>query len=272
MVAEESTAWPGVTSSPQEGGLGFDLKWNMGWMHDTLRYFSRETVHRRHHQGELSFASIYEDSERFLMPLSHDEVVHGKGSLLSRMPGDRWQQFANLRLLFGYQYTRPGKKLLFMGSELAPDREWAFDCELEWSLAGDPFRAGLARFLEDLGRLYRKTACLWRADPDPEGFAWIDCSDHAQGVMSYLRRAGDQLCVVVLNLTPVPRRSYRVGSPRAGGFRLLLSSDASEFAGSGYRVPERVSSEAHAMHGHPDSLVLDLPPLACLVMEPDASG
>jgi 1,4-alpha-glucan branching enzyme len=267
-VAEESTAWPGVTRATRDGGLGFDLKWNMGWMHDTLGYFAREPVHRSHHQNDLTFASVYEHTEQFLMPLSHDEVVHGKRSLLGRMPGDDWQRFANLRLLYGYQYTRPGKQLLFMGSELAPEREWAFREELEWGLAEQPLRAGLGRYLEQLGALYLDRPAFWRGDPDPEGFAWIDCSDHAQSVVSYLRRSEGALAMVVLNLTPVPRPHYRIGSPHAGDWRLLLSSDDASFGGSGAPIAPGPKSEPIAMHGFADSIALDLPPLACVILEP----
>ncbi len=267
-VAEESTAWPGVTRSTHEGGLGFDLKWNMGWMHDTLGYFGRDPVHRQHHQNDLTFASIYEHTEQFLMPISHDEVVHGKRSLLGKMPGDDWQRFANLRTLFGYQFTRPGKQLLFMGSELAPEREWAHAEELEWSLADDPMRAGLGRYLERLGELYLTRPALWRGDPDPEGFHWVDCDDHAQSVVSYLRRSGDALALVVLNLTPVPRPGYRIGCPRPGAWQTLLSSDDAQFGGSGFAVRARAESEHVPWHGCDDSFELDLPPLGILLMEP----
>ena len=177
MIAEESTAWPGVTAPVSEDGLGFTFKWNMGWMHDTLLFFALDPVHRRFHLNDLTFAMLYEYTERFLMPLSHDEVVHGKGSLLRKMPGDEWQRFANLRLLLAYQWTRPGKKLLFMGTELASWNEWHHETSLDWHLADDPLRAGFARFLEDLGRLYRESPSLWRWDHDPAGFSWIDCSD-----------------------------------------------------------------------------------------------
>jgi 1,4-alpha-glucan branching enzyme len=265
-VAEESTAWPGVTRPVSEGGLGFAFKWNMGWMNDTLRYFAREPVHRGHHHDELTFAALYEHSERFIMPLSHDEGVHGKRSLLEKMPGDEWQKLANLRLLFAYQWTRPGKKLLFMGSELAPWEEWNHRKSLDWHLAEQPERQGLLRLLEQLGRLYHEHPCLWRSDPDPEGFRWIDCEDHVQSVVSYLRRhQGDEL-LVVMNATPVPRDDYRVGAPNAGRYRELLCSDHSAFGGSGYTTRERVETEPHAYHGCAESLRLRLPPLACLVL------
>ncbi len=265
-VAEESTSWGGVTRSTREGGLGFTFKWNMGWMNDTLRYFARDPVHRPHHHDELTFAAWYEHTERFLMPLSHDEVVHGKGSLLHRMPGDTWQKFANLRLLLAYQWTRPGKKLVFMGTELAPDREWTHRESLDWHLAEDPPRRGLARLLEDLGRIYHAHPALWRTDPDPHGFRWIDCSDHQQSIVSYLRRSdGDEL-VVVLNATPVPRGDYRIGVPRSGRYREILDTDSPAYGGSGWETFRRPHSEAHPFHGMSDSLRLRIPPLSCLVL------
>jgi 1,4-alpha-glucan branching enzyme len=267
-VAEESTAWPGVTRPVAQGGLGFTFKWNMGWMHDTLEYFRKDPVHRRFHQDSLTFAMLYEQSERFIMPLSHDEVVHGKGSLLGRMPGDLWQQLANLRLLFTYQYTRPGKQLLFMGSELAPAREWNHEASLDWHLADDPPRAGLLRFFEALGALYAGSPCLWRSDPDPDGFAWIDCNDRANSVISYVRRSGGDHLVVVLNFTPVPREHYRVGAPAAGRYVRRLSSDEARFGGSGYPSAETTDTEPAPFHGYPQSLVLQLPPLAALVLAP----
>ncbi len=269
-VAEESTPWPGVTKAVEEGGLGFTFKWNLGWMHDTLDYFRRDPVHRRHHQDQLTFAMAYEYSECFLMPLSHDEVVHGKGSLLSRMPGDDWQRFANLRCLFTYQFTRPGKKLLFMGSELAPESEWDYRRSLDWALAEDPRRAALAHFLERLGALYREHPCLWKSDPSPDGFRWIDCSDRAQSVLVYLRRFFDDELVVALNLTPVPRTDYRIGVPRAGAWVARLCSDDPSFGGSGYPRRDRARAEPVAMHGQPSSLCLQLPPLSALVLARDA--
>ena len=271
-VAEESTAWPGVTRPTAVGGLGFTFKWNMGWMHDTLTYFQKNPVHRRHHQDQLTFAMLYEHTERYVMPLSHDEVVHGKGSLLAKMPGDPWQQFANLRLLYTYMYTRPGKQLLFMGSELAPPGEWNHDVSLDWHLADDPLRAGLLRFFEDLGGFYKRTPALWRADPDPEGFAWIDCADRENSVISYLRRAGDELVLVVLNFTPVPREEYRVGTPRSGRHLCRFSSDDPRYGGSQYQALRVVDAEPSPFHGHPQSLVLRLPPLAAVVLTPAAQS
>ena len=268
MIAEESTAWAGVSRPTSEGGLGFSFKWNMGWMHDTLEYFKNDPVHRRWHLDQLSFAMIYEYSERFVMPLSHDEVVHGKGSLLARMPGDEWQKLANLRALLIYQYTRPGKILLFMGTELAPYNEWHHDSSLDWHLADDPKRANFARFLSDLGNLYLSASPLWRRDSQPDGFSWIDCSDRDNSVIAYVRHDGDHHLVVVLNLTPVPRDDYRVGVPTAARYRVLLSSDDREYGGSEYQVPELIDSEPTSFHGHAQSLSLRLPPLGALILEP----
>jgi 1,4-alpha-glucan branching enzyme len=271
-VAEESTAWGGVSRPPSEGGLGFSFKWNMGWMNDTLRYFGRAPVHRKFHQGDLSFAMVYEFSERFVNPLSHDEVVHGKGTLLGRMPGDDWQRFANLRALLAYQYTRPGKKLLFMGSELAPDREWNHDQSLDWHLEADPARQAFGRFLEALGRLYRETPCLWQGDPDPASFAWIDCNDAEHSVYAYLRRAGREHVCVVMNLTPVPREGYRVGVPEAVRYRERFSSDHPDFGGSGVATRSWVDPEPVAWHGQAQSVCLTLPPLGVLVLAPETQA
>jgi 1,4-alpha-glucan branching enzyme len=267
-IAEESTAWPGVTRSIRSGGLGFTFKWNMGWMHDTLAYFRRDPIHRSYHQNELTFAMYYQYSEHFLDPLSHDEVVHGKGSLLAKMPGDRWQKFANLRALLAYQVTRPGKALLFMGTELAPDREWCHDESLDWNLLGDPLRAALARFLQDLARLYRDSPCLWRRDCDPDGFEWIDCSDHASSVLSYVRREGADHFVVVVNLTPTPHDGYRIGVPAAGRYVERLSSDDRRYGGSEYETKPWVDTEPIPLHGRPQSMSLRLPPLGVLVLAP----
>jgi 1,4-alpha-glucan branching enzyme len=271
-VAEESTAWPGVTAPADSGGLGFGFKWNLGWMHDTLGYFARDPIHRPYHQGELTFAMAYEYGERFLMPLSHDEVVHGKGSLLARMPGDAWQRAANLRCLLAYQFTRPGKQLLFMGTELAPEEEWDVAGSLPWQAAEEPDRAAVGRFVAALGRLYRAHACLWRGDPDPQGFRWIDCADAEQSVLVYRRLCEGSELVVALNLQPVPRPGYRIGIPGAGVWCERLCSDDVEFGGSGHPHPTRIEAEPVAAHGESRSLRLLLPPLACLVLERDGDG
>ncbi|MGD2218158.1 MAG: 1,4-alpha-glucan branching protein GlgB [Gemmatimonadales bacterium] len=267
-VAEESTAWAGVSRPTFEGGLGFHFKWNMGWMHDTLEYFKKDPVHRRWHLDELTFAMIYEYSERFVMPLSHDEVVHAKGSLLSKMSGDEWQKFANLRLLLTYQYTRPGKQLLFMGTELAPYSEWNHDASLDWHLADDPRRAAFARFLADLGRLYRAAPPLWRDDHEPRGFAWIDASDRENSVIAYTRWSDGDHLLVVLNLTPVPREDYRVGAPVAGRYALQFCSDEREYGGSEIEPDREMRTEPTPWHGQPQSLRLRMPPLGALVLAP----
>ena len=272
MVAEESTAWPGVTRPVAEGGLGFTFKWNMGWMHDTLAYFATDPLYRSHHQGQLTFSMVYEYSEHFINPLSHDEVVHLKRSLLEKMPGDDWQRFANLRLLMTYLYTRPGKKLLFMGSELAPRGEWNHDASLDWHLAQQPPHAQFGDYLRELGLLYGETPAFWRRDPDPEGFAWIDVADEANSVLSYVRRDGDDHVIVVLNLTPVPHEDYRIGAPQAGAYVRLLSSDDEQFGGSGWGTPARVVTEHSPFHGHAQSMRLRLPPLGALVLAPEVAA
>jgi len=270
LAAEESTEWPCVTRAPRDGGLGFTFKWNMGWMHDTLRYFAHDPVHRRWHQDELTFAMLYEHSERFLMPLSHDEVVHGKGSLYARMPGDPWQRLANLRALLAYQWTRPGKKLVFMGTELAPPTEWNHDHALDWRLGEDPLRAGLARCMADLGALYRDEPCLWRRDPDAEGFRWIDCNDRDHSVLAYLRADGERHAVVAMNLTPTPHTEYRFGVPSGGRYRVRLDTDDPRYGGSGFASgQDLVSADALPWQGLPHSLRLRLPPLAVLVLSPE---
>ena len=234
-IAEESTAWPGVTRPIDEGGLGFTFKWNMGWMHDTLAYFERDPIHRRYHQDELTFAMLYEYSERFIMPLSHDEVVHGKGSLFEKMPGDHWQKLANLRALLAYQYTRPGKQLLFMGTELAPHDEWNHDAVARLAPARRPAARGDARLSHAArARVPRAPAAL-AARPRPRGFEWIDAGDEQHSVLSYVRRDGDAHVVVILNLTPVPREDYRIGVPEAATYVRVLGTDDTRWGGSGYR-------------------------------------
>ena len=267
-VAEESTAWPGVTRPANDGGLGFTFKWNMGWMHDTLVYFSKDPVHRRFHHDQLTFAMLYEYSERFVMPLSHDEVVHGKRSLLEKMPGDLWQKFANLRLVLAYQFTRPGKKLLFMGTELAPHSEWNHAASLDWHLADDSWRTGLMQFMEELGVLYHQSPCLWAADHDPTGFVWIDCNDRDNSVLSYWRRAGENHLVAVFNMTPVPRDDYRIGAPFPNKYVEKLSSDSSRFQGSDYETPKTMYADPVPFHGFSQSLRLRLPPLGALILQP----
>jgi len=267
MIAEESTTWPRVTHPIVEGGLGFTFKWNMGWMHDTLDYFRVDPFFRRGAHDKLTFAMMYEFSEHFINPLSHDEVVHLKKSLLEKMPGDSWQKLANLRALITYSITRPGKSLFFMGTEIGVHREWNHDVSLDWHLLNDPRRQGLMHFVGALGALYRAHSCFWRRDIEPAGFSWIDVGDKEQSVLSYARWDGAAHAIVVLNLTPVPREGYRVGAPVAGTYRLALSSDDERFGGSGLTLPERITTEAVPFHGFPNSMLLSLPPLSAIVLQ-----
>ncbi len=265
-VAEESTAWGGITRTPVEGGLGFTFKWNMGWMHDTLAFFTKEPVHRKFHVDQLTFAMLYENTENFINSISHDEVVHGKGALVEKMPGDFWQKLANLRLLLVYQYTRPGKQLVFMGTEFAQHHEWNCDNSLDWHIADHPQRRGLQDFLAELGRLYRATPALWRADPNPESFEWIDCTDKDNTVLSYLRREGNDYVIVVLNFTPVPREDYRIGVPAPGRYVERLSSDDLRFGGSEFETLTVVEADPVPAHNRSYSLKLRIPPLGALIL------
>ncbi|NBB73461.1 MAG: 1,4-alpha-glucan branching protein GlgB [Bacteroidetes bacterium] len=264
-LAEESTAWPGVSQPTFDGGLGFLYKWNMGWMHDTLEYMQRDPVHRQHHHNELTFPLMYAFSEKFTLPLSHDEVVHGKGSLWDKMPGDDWQKAANLRLLYTHMFGHPGKKLLFMGDEFGQRREWDHDGSVDWHLAGDPLHEGVMHWVRDINRLYREHPALWNDDPD--GFEWIDFSDSSQSVIAYRRRAGEQDLIFVLNFTPVPRHNYRIGVPAGGTWRERLNSDAEVYRGSGVGNGGTIEADDIAHHGRPASLALSLPPLGALVLE-----
>jgi 1,4-alpha-glucan branching enzyme len=267
-IAEEASTFPGVTRPVSEGGLGFTFKWNMGWMHDTLDYLEREPVHRRWHHNDLTFAIMYEYSERFIMPLSHDEVVHLKRSLLEKFPGDEWQQLATLRLLLAYQFSRPGKQLLFMGTELAPYEEWNHDVSLPWHLANDPRREALTRYIRELGAVYLGSSAFWRHDHEPEGFRWLVVDDRDNSVLAYERRDGDESRVIVLNFTPDPRVDYRVGVPIAGTYAMLLSSDDERFYGSGIVGAPTVDTQPEPSHGMPQSLMLTLPPLGALILAP----
>ena len=269
MIAEESTAWPMVSRPTYLGGLGFGMKWNMGWMHDTLNYFSRDPIYRKYHHDQLTFSIWYAFNENFALPFSHDEVVHGKGSLLSRMPGDDWQKFANLRLLFGYQYAHPGKKLLFMGGEIGQWREWNHDHSLDWHLLGHAPHQGVQRWLQDLNRLYRSEPALFRRDFDAGGFEWIDLHDWEQSVVSFLRK-GDvpgEMVLVVCNFTPVPHASYRVGVPCGGFWREVLNSDATIYGGSGQGNLGGVEAAPMPAHGRSHSLSLTLPPLGVVFLK-----
>jgi len=268
VIAEESTAWPLVTRPTYAGGLGFSMKWNLGWMHDTLDYLRLDPVHRRHHHDRLTFSQLYAYSENFVLPLSHDEVVHGKGSLLGKMPGDDWQRFANLRLLYCYQWTHPGKKLLFMGQEFAQPDEWSHDAGPDWVVMGRTAHAGVRRLVQDLNRLHRDQAALHRHDFDPEGFAWVDCHDQERSTLSFLRRAGDDFVVVALNFTPVVREQYRIGVPAGGRYRELLNSDSSVYGGGNVGNAGGADAAAQPLHGYPHSIALTLPPLAAIILKP----
>jgi 1,4-alpha-glucan branching enzyme len=268
--AEESTAWPMVSRPTDAGGLGFGFKWDMGWMHDTLEYLRRDPIHRRYHHGELTFRQVYAYSENFVLPLSHDEVVHGKGSLLGKMPGDAWQRFANLRLLFGYQWAQTGKKLLFMGDELGQPSEWDHDASVEWHLRDDPRHGGIMRWVRDLNAMHRAEPALHALDAEPRGFEWIDASDAEGGTLSFLRRGPSETDVVVvtLNLTPMPHDRFRIGLPDGGVWHEALNSDAEVYGGSGMGNLGRVEAEPSPWHGRPYSARIVLPPLSCLFFRP----
>ena len=268
-IAEESTAWPAVSRPTYLGGLGFGLKWNMGWMHDTLDYLKQDPVHRKYHHSRLTFSLWYAFTENFVLPLSHDEVVHGKGSLLGRMPGDEWQQFASLRLLFGYMWTHPGKKLLFMGGEFGQRREWQHEESLEWHVLRYPLHAGVQRWVRDLNRLYRETPALHELDFSDAGFSWIDCDQADISVISFLRRdRSGGVALVVCNFTPVPRERYSLGVPHGGRWRERLNSDAADYGGSGQGNLGALQASQTPSHGHAFSLHLRLPPLAVVVLTP----
>jgi 1,4-alpha-glucan branching enzyme len=268
VIAEESTAWPMVSRPVHVGGLGFGMKWNLGWMHDTLRYFSQDPIHRRHHQDRLTFSIWYAFNENFVLPLSHDEVVHGKGSLIGRMPGDTWQQFANLRLLYGWMWGHPGKKLLFMGGEFGQRREWQHEESLEWHVLQYPDHAGVMQWVADLNRLYAGEPALHEVDFEGSGFEWIDTGDTQASVLSFLRKSrdGTRTVLVACNFTPVPRGNYNLGVPHPGYWRELLNSDAASYGGSGIGNHGGVHARPVPAHGRPYSLNLTLPPLAALIL------
>lgn len=265
MIAEESTAWPGVTQPTYLGGLGFGFKWNMGWMHDSLEYISHEPIHRQYHHNEMTFSMVYAYSEHFILPISHDEVVHGKGSLVGRMPGDRWQELANLRAYLAYMWGHPGKKLLFMGSEFAQSDEWSSERSLDWWLLQFPEHAGILQAVTDLNRVYTATPALWQRDDEPAGFEWIDANEADANVFSWVRWDDNGGCVVVVsNLSPVPRDDHRVGLPRPGRWAEILNTDATTYGGSGLGNMGGVDADDVPWHGRPASARLVLPPLATL--------
>ncbi|MGN6377237.1 MAG: 1,4-alpha-glucan branching protein GlgB [Sphingomonas sp.] len=266
-VAEESTAWPGVSAPLADGGLGFNYKWNMGWMHDTLHYIERDPLYRKWHQGDLSFPMVYAYSEKYVLPISHDEVVHGKGSLWNKMPGDRWRKFANLRAYLAFMWTHPGKKLLFMGCELGMETEWNHDHPLPWELLDQPDHAGVQRLLRDLNRLYVAAPALHARDTDPSGFRWISADDAEHSVYAFLRTApGADPCAVVLNLTPQPHDHYRIGLPHAGRWREVLNSDAALYGGANIGNGGGVTADDRPLHGFPASAEISLPPLGAVIL------
>ncbi len=269
-IAEESTAFQGTTRPLRDGGIGFDFKWNMGWMNDTLRYMAEDPVNRRWHHDKMTFGLHYAFSENFVLPISHDEVVHGKGSLLGRMPGDRWQKFANQRAYLGWMWTHPGKKLLFMGSEFAQVEEWNHDQSLDWHLLDDPLHSGMQRLVRDLNTAYRSLPALHRRDCSPEGFRWIDGGDTDNNVFSYLRLGedGDPPVAVIVNMAPVTRECFRVGLPLSGAWTEALNSDAAVYGGSGAGNGGKVMAEGQGWHGQPASASVTLPPLSTIILIP----
>ena len=270
-IAEESTSWPMVSRPTYLGGLGFGMKWDMGWMHDTLKYMSEDPVHRRFHHNDLTFRMLYAFNENFMLPLSHDEVVHGKGSLIQKMPGDEWQKFANMRLLFAWMYAQPGKKLIFMGGEFGQWHEWDVESSLDWHLLNHAPHAGLSHWVGDLNRVLREENALHEIDFDPAGFSWIDASDNEQSVVSVLRKgsAPDDLLIAAFNFTPVPRHNYQIGAPKGGHWRELLNSDAPMYGGSGQGNLGGVDAAPVGRHGYLHSVTLTLPPLGAIFLKPE---
>jgi 1,4-alpha-glucan branching enzyme len=270
-IAEESTAWPMVSRPTYMGGLGFGYKWNMGWMHDSLEYMQEDPIHRSYHHDKLTFSLVYAFNENFVLPLSHDEVVHGKRTLIGRMPGDEWQRFANLRAYYGFMYTHPGKQLLFMGGEIAQEREWNHDIGLDWSLLDNPLNAGVQSVVRDLNALYRETPALYEVDYEPAGFEWIDGGDRQNSVVSFIRRPArgreEDYAVVVCNFTPTVQENYRVGVPGEGAFTEALNTDDGAYGGSGVRNGGRIEAEEVSAHGRPYSISLTLPPLATMILK-----
>jgi 1,4-alpha-glucan branching enzyme len=271
-AAEESTAWPGVSRPTYVGGLGFGFKWNMGWMHDTLGYFQQDPIHRRYHHHELTFSLVYAFSENFILPLSHDEVVHGKGSLYSKMPGDRWQKLANLRCLYAYMWAHPGKKLLFMGGELAQEGEWSHERSLDWHLLENPEHAGIQALVRDLNRVYRDHPALWQIDDDSRGFYWLEPNDAENNVVAFCRVGEDpvqDVIACVCNLSPVPREGYRLGLPQSGRWREVVNTDAGVYGGTNRGNLGGVEADAMGWHNQPFSAEISLPPLGVVWLVPD---
>ncbi len=268
-IAEESTAWPMVSRPTYVGGLGFDMKWMMGWMHDSLSYFSKESIHRKYHQNEITFSIVYSFTENYMLPLSHDEVVHGKNSLLGKMPGDEWQKFANLRMLYSYMFAHPGSKLLFMGSEFGQISEWAHERSLDWHLLDQGYHQGIKRTIQKLNTLYREEKALYELQYEPEGFEWIDINDSVNSVISFIRRnkEDESTIIVVCNFTPVPRNDYNIGSPHGGKWTEIFNSDEEEFGGSNLKNSSQINALVQPSHGKPYSLSLTLPPLGVIFLK-----
>ena len=268
-IAEESTSFPMVSKPTYLGGLGFGMKWMMGWMHDTLEYFQKEPVYRKHHQDDVTFSMTYAFTENFMLPLSHDEVVYGKQSLLNKMPGDEWQKFANLRLLFSYMYTHPGSKLLFQGGEFGQGGEWNFEQSLDWHLLEHKYHQGVQTLVSDINKLYASEPALYEKQFDANGFEWIDYKDSENSVLAYLRKGEhekDQV-LIVCNMTPIPRENYRVGIPKKGRYKLIFNSDDPKYVGSGFTVKKQYTSEATPYQNRENSLELNLPPLGMIALK-----
>jgi 1,4-alpha-glucan branching enzyme len=274
MIAEESTAWPGVSQPVEQGGLGFDYKWNMGWMNDTLAYMGRDPIYRQHHHDQMTFGLVYAFSEKFVLPLSHDEVVHGKGSLIEQMPGDDWQKFANLRAYFGFMWAHPGKKLLFMGGEFAQRSEWNHDQSLEWQLLEHGSHQGVKALVRDLNRVYKAIPALHELDCDGAGFDWIQSDNYQQSVYAWLRKGnrGESVALVVANLTPEVHRGYRVGVPQPGHYSERLNTDSEGYGGSNVGNWGGLEAESHPCNGQPCSVVITVPPLATMIFEWDGAS
>jgi 1,4-alpha-glucan branching enzyme len=270
IIAEESTSWPQVTGPAEFGGLGFNLKWNMGWMNDTLKYMSIDPIHRKHHQNDLTFSILYAFSENFLLPFSHDEVVHGKGSMLTKMPGDEWQRFANLRLLYSYMFTHPGKKLLFMGTEFAQSAEWNEAVGLDWHLLQYDFHKGVQNLVKDLNQIYQQSKALYKYEFEEQGFKWLDCQDAENSVLIFSRQAEEQTLIIVLNFTPVPRHNYRIGVPKLATYKEILNSDAAIYGGSNVHNND-LKAENIACMNHQYSVSITLPPLGALILSPEGA-
>ncbi|MFN5379844.1 MAG: 1,4-alpha-glucan branching protein GlgB [Bacteroidota bacterium] len=268
-IAEESTSFTGVSRPTYSGGLGFGMKWMMGWMHDTLSYFAKDPMYRKYHHNQITFSMVYAFTENFMLPFSHDEVVYGKGSMINKMPGDIWQRFANLRVLYSYMFTHPGAKLLFMGCDFAQIQEWNFERSLDWHLTEDAKHKGIQKTIRDLNKLYRKEAALYEKQFDPQGFEWLDANDWERGTLSYLRKGNEHTepLLTVLNLTPVPREDYKLGVPDAGIWQILFNSDDEKYGGSDYLKAKSIESEPAESHGNTNSITFNLPPLAALVLK-----